>query len=613
MPAPVLAALTVLAAAYAAIAPPRRAFAILVGAIVLVPVQLTLPTGVTNALSVHVVVLIAVLGGLAWRTFAGRIPRTVWRATAPSLVWWVYLLVVVIVGIALTSPGLVVGNQLTKFSNIVEELAVLIAVTALARSDPQPRSFLRPLAVILLLSLSIAVIEHITGGSWGHWLFSHLNSQKGVQAASPLAERGGTLRVRAGAAYPLGFAWLSAALLPMLVVAVMRSRWRQVRMVLAGAAIALTIACIYWSYSRSALLGVVIALAVLGLAGRDRQVFGLVFLALVVGAVLIYGVPSIAHHFSSAVDTGSISVRQQRVPIVLGAVAGRPWTGLGLTGLDLVGLQGTDATYLLTYGEIGCVGLAALVAVLFVGMWSAGRGLFSHHRSDRLAAAALVGAAATVIASGFALDSLSLLDTGDMLWVFVGLATVLGERAMGTVRLRSVSPRWFAVPIAGGIVGALMLALAPVHHATTYVFSTLPNRQEAAAYNPVVTGNGLVDTACGAAEAQAAALPGIKLDCRNTFGAPGVGQLRVEAASAAAVRSDSAAVFGAITRAGVLDLRTVPVIAQSTGRPTALLTAPAWLAIFSGLLTLGTVPTRGRTVAIPAPRPPRAADLVQAG
>src|SRR5581483_8921140 len=167
--------------------------------------------------------------------------------------------------------------------------------------------------------------------------------------------------------------------------------------------IALTVACIYWSYSRSALLGIVIGLAVLGIAGRDRPTFALAFAALAIGAVVIYTVPSVAHHFSSTVDTGSISVRHQRVPMVLGAVAGRPWTGLGLTGLDLIGLQGADATYLLSYGEIGTVGLAALVALLVVGLWSSGRGLMSADREDRLSTAALLGGAVTIVASGFAL------------------------------------------------------------------------------------------------------------------------------------------------------------------------------------------------------------------
>src|SRR5205807_2421241 len=135
--------------------------------------------------------------------------------------------------------------------------------TALVRADLDAAWFLRPIAAVLLVSAGIAGIEHATASSWSHWLFQAVPAQQGNAAAEQLAIRAHTVRVRAGNEFPLGYAWVAAALLPIFTVVVMRrSRFRFA--LLAGGG-TLVVATIYWSFARSALAGVIVAIAVLGM------------------------------------------------------------------------------------------------------------------------------------------------------------------------------------------------------------------------------------------------------------------------------------------------------------------------------------------------------------
>src|SRR3954452_20459755 len=187
----------------------------------------------------------------------------------------------------------------------------------------------------------------------------------------------------------------------------------------------LVVSAIYWSYARSALFGVLVALIVTGLAARDRRVGIVVCAAVALGVTAFVFAPQLSHHFSTAVDQGSIDVREQRIPIVLEAVAHRPWTGLGLGGLLPLGLPSTDATYLLIYGEAGVAGLAGLIGLLGVAAFGVARGVAAQPRELRRAAAACLGGALAVVAAGLGFDSMALVGTADILWIAVGIGVAI--------------------------------------------------------------------------------------------------------------------------------------------------------------------------------------------
>lgn len=566
-----LAVATLVVAGVAAIAPLRLSFTLLLASIVLVPTSLTMPNGVTSLLEVHRVVLLGTLAGLLWR----HRRQGLWRLSPTALAFLLYLVVVLFTGIVAAPVVLDIGDQLTSYLGIVEQLLVLLTCTALVRADPDPVWYLRPLAGVLLVSAGIGGLEHLTGGSWSHWLFQAVPSQQGSPAASELARRAGTVRVRAGNEFPLGFAWVCAALLPaFLVVAVRLRRWR---LTMLSVGTALVVAAVYWSFARSAIIGVFAAVAVLGLLARDRRVGALVVVAAALGAVAYAAAPALSHHFSSSIDAGSISVRRQRIPLVLGAVSDHPWTGLGLTGLHSLGLQGTDATYLLTYGETGAGGLAALAGLLVVALIGVGRGALTQVRELRLAAAAMFAGVLALIVAGGAFDAMALLGTADVLWVLVAVGIAVSERSRGPVLLWAAPPLLPPIAAVAALVGVGFVILAPTHYAQQAQFSTLPLQRESGSYDPVDPGNTLVNTACAAASAQAHVMHGVSVSCRNLFAGPGVGEIRLEASSPRRVVRAVAEVGRAIRRAGVTALDPVPETPVMRGIPTAATTAPLWL------------------------------------
>ena len=570
--AALLAVATLAVAGVAARVSQRAAFSLLFASIVLVPASLSLPTGgVTSQLSVHRVVMLGVLAGLVWRHREARI----WRVTPIVLAFLVYLAVVLLTGVVFTPTVLDVGGQVATYVNIAEQLVVLVVCTALVRADPDSGWFLRPISAVLLLSAGIAAVEHATGGSWSHWLFQAVPAQQGAAAAAQLAVRAHTVRVRAGNEFPLGFAWVAAALLPVFAIVVMRwSRFRYAVLALGGA---LVVATIYWSYARSALVGVIVAVAVFGIFARDRRVSALVVVVAALGVAAFVMAPELSHHFSSSVDVGSVDVRQQRVPLVLDAVAGHRWTGLGLNGLESLGLQGVDSTYLLSYGVTGTTGLAALLGLLLVAALGVGRGALTRVRPVRITAAALTAGVVTLIVAGGAFDSMALNGTADVLWVLVAVGTVVAERELGAVSLRAVPPLLPPVATLGALAGIVVLYAAPAHYARQVQFSTLPVAQEAAFYDPVQPGNTLVNTVCEAAKSSVQRLNGVTISCRNTFSAPGVGILRIQASSVKKVTAATAIVGGVARDAGVRAFAAVPETPIIAGNPTIAVTAPAWV------------------------------------
>jgi hypothetical protein len=575
----VLALATLGLAGLAAWASHRAAFALLVGSIMLIPASLSLPTaGVTSLLTVHRVVILGALVGIVWR----HRRRDLFRATPTAFAFLLYLAIVLVTGIMLAPTVLNLSDQISTYLGIVEQAVVLVTCTALVRLDEQPAWFIKPLAAVLVISAGIAAIEHVTGNSWSHWLFRFAPSQQGNPAAAELAHRAGTVRVRAGNEYPLGFAWVAAALLPLFfVVAVRLPRWRVTALLLGSGVI---VASIYWSFARSAIVGLIVGVVVLGALARDRRVSALVVVAAALTLAAFVAAPELSQHFSSSIDQGSVDVRHQRIPIVLGAVADHPWTGLGLTGLQTVGLQGVDATYLLTYGVTGAVGLAALLGLLAVGFFGVVRGVLAELRESRLAAAAIAAGVVTFVAAGGAFDSMALNGTADVLWVLVAVGTVLAERSIGPVVLRPAPSLLPPVAALAALAGIGLFFAAPTNYSRQVQFSTLPVVQEAATYNPVQPGNTLVNTACGAARAQAAELSGVTLTCRDLFTAPGLGELRVQAGSADAVDKALKRIDDSIRRAGVRSIAPVPETPLTAGLPTAAVTSPAWLPVLAVML-----------------------------
>lgn len=588
MPAVGVALLAVALAAVAALARPRAAFAALVSATVLLPDTLALPTGLSALLTVHLLVTVAALGGVLWRTIAGRSRTAVWRPTAASLGVAAYLFVAVVVGVAFASGATPVIAGLDRAVDLLQQLGVLVAATALIREDGRPREFVAPVVIVLLVSTGVGLVEHVTGQSWGHFLFSKLPSQAGTAAATPLQIRGGQVRVRAGADFSLSYAWVLVALLPLLLTDIVRRASRSVAWIVPGGlAVTAVLLAVYWSGTRSALLGLAVVLLIAGgLSGRPRVTAAAVVF-LVVAVVAVVALPVLGQHFSFGIDQGSVNVRQQRIPEILQAVSGRPMAGLGLAGLSVVGLSAVDSTFLLVYGETGALGLAALLAAFLVVLVAVGRGLRARDADTRMLVAACLAGTLAVMASGLTLDSVDLPSVIDVLWELAAIGMVAGEVAVGPARLLRPVRTVSLATAAAGLVGGAVAFAAPTQHASTFTFLTLPPILDRTPGNPVTEGNTLIATSCGAVTAEAARLAGeLRVTCRNPYLAPGEGQLELWGSTPAAIRRAEPKLVAAAHRAGVQAFGMLAQTGSTAGRPTGLETLPASLAVFVAITVM---------------------------
>lgn len=566
--------------AVAGLCRPRWAFAAVLGATVLVPNVTALPYGAPDVLRAHLIAALAALAGLAWRTATGRTPTAIWRPTGPMLALAAYLLVAVIIGFGFAAAGVTVSPAVHRIVDLVQELPVLVACVALVREDGQPAGFAAPVSIVLLISVGIGLLEHATGSSWGQWLLNYDPGLGGTSAAQPLQLRAGVPRIRAGADYSVAYASVLVALLPMLLVAGVRwGGWRRIGCVVGGVA---TLLAVYWSGTRSAVLELAVGLLVVGLFSARRWLILTTIAVVVVAAIGIESVPQLAHHFSLNIDQGSVNSRTQRLQIVLGAVAGHPLTGLGLTSLSLVGLTGLDSTYTLVYGETGVLGLAALLAAFVVALISLLRGLATRDRDMGLTVAAAVSGVLAIIASGFALDSVDLPSVINVLWELASIGLVAAEMTRGPERLLRPLRSLGLAAVGAAAVGAVAMVTAPTQYAANYSFYTLSSFSQDGS-NLVSAGDIFISTACQAITDRVQRLhSGLQVtSCRNPYTAEGLGLLRLQAPTAGDISAAIPELSSAARRAGLWTFALATEQAPTAGRPSGWVTLPASLPLFA--------------------------------
>lgn len=603
MPAPAIVALTAALAAVAALARPRYAFAAVVAATVLFPDTLALPTAVSPILTIHLVVTVAALGGLAWRTAEGLIPASVWRPTGASIGLAAYLVVALLVGIAAAAPDVSVSAQLTRAVDLVQQLLVLIVCTGLVREDGRTRAFVAPFAAVLLASAGIGILEHVTGGSWGHYLFSHLPSQSQTPAAAPLQLRDGAVRARGGADFALSYAAVLVAMLSVLTVAAVRARGIRRLLWLGGGAVVLL--AIYWSGTRSVLVAFLVMIVLLAVFSRDRRVILAVGAAVVVTLAGFAVVTAVAQHFSVSVDAGSVAVREQRLPIVLQAVSARPFTGLGLSGLSALGVKAVDSSYLLVYGETGALGLAALIGALVAAFASVARGLWTRDRDQRLLIAAVIAGMFSIVVSAVALDAIDLPSVINVFWELAAIGLVAADQALRPARLVRRSVVLLAGVVSAAAIGGAAAVAAPNHVAQSYSFQTLNPITDVGSGDLVITGNQLIASVCGTFQAAEPQLrPGVVISCRNPYTASGEGELRIQVPNRSYLKPTLATLGKVLARSGLHLFGVRPTTPLQTGRPSGLLTLPAALPVGLLIALLGVPLNRRERSAGPWPPAP---------
>jgi hypothetical protein len=549
---------------------PDRALLLLAAVVVLLPASLQLPNGVTPLPTATRLTALAIGINLlqrgGWRLL---------RATPLHRAAGVYAGITLLTGVLLAPAERPLGATASSWLALVDPLLVGLVGLGCVRVAGS-RAALRALAVVALVAVAAGVLEHATGSPLSRFLIR----------TDGLEQRSGTTRIRVGSDFALAFAWTLAALLPFVVVLLRR---RVVGVVL-GLGTGLLVE--YWTFSRSVPLGLALGLLVLVVALRDARLAALLLAAALVLGIVADGTPAVRARFSAAVDQGAINVRSERAPQVLDAASRRPVIGLGLGGVALLGIGETDESFLLSYAELGVLGLVAQLVLLGCGLVLCGRGVRGPPSPARSAAAASLAGALVLTLAALAFDAFSIRGTAALLGLLLGVGAAAAEQVAGPAPIARPSRdlpalRVLAVGLAAA-AGMLVSLSWPSHVALTAQFATLSPAALAEDYDRVDEGRRLIATACAVATAPQ---PGLTVRCSDSNLAAGVGGLRLEGGSTADLFASLTALVNRVrTQTAVHGMSAVPDHQLIRSVPTPAGTAPWSFGLLAALLAL-LVPT----------------------
>lgn len=575
----VIVVVTFGAAAAVALAPVRRGLPILAGAILLVPASLVVPNGVSGLPTVVRVVLLATALATVVAAARGRLTPGALRPTPIHALALAIPLVALVVGVGFGLPLAPLREAASAWFRFLDGAIVLVVVVALARASDDLRRVRWAVTAIVLIAATIGVAEHVTGASWGRFLFSELPSQQATDAASPLGFRGGRVRVRAGAEFALEFGWLLVALLPMALVGLgdLARRWRWLAPVL----VALPLAAIFWTYARTALAATLPVLVLSALLVRERWHVTTGGVIVAGAMVAVVTTPAVLIRHALRADVGSIEVRVDRLPEILALASTRPFAGLGLGSLTALGYPVADSSYLSTYAEVGAIGLAVLVTAVVVVTGAVVRGAVApRSEAQRTAGAAAAGLVA-LAGSALTYDTFHLGASAATFWLLAGIGLAAAERAGRPVAWPAA--RWgrrLAVPVAAAAVGFVGAAVAPVVWVGNYTFTTLPTELETRFHTQDHIGRPLVGSVCGLVEVNGGRIGDTWIDCYREISAEGVGRLHVVGPHAGAVVAGVRGLGIQVAEGvGIGSFRVYPDAEIAPSLPTVIRTAPAWAAV----------------------------------
>jgi O-antigen ligase len=584
---------------------PTVVLGLLITSMMLVPATLIAPHILTSYATVNHALVAAAGVRLAVMAKQGGWGR-LFRATPLHLALALLVVTWVADGLAFAPPTGIPDVALERLLNLAFVAGFYVVCLALCRLIDNPSFVMRTLVVTFAISAVIAVLEHVSGRAYGETLFNFAHQPGTTTAAHVLETRAGHARVRSSAEFALAYAWLAVMLLPFITMAAMRTRrwWSGLPL------LALTFAVVYWTYARSAAAAIPVVLVLVAIATRERRMFRLAGAGILVSAGLYLFDPAIRHHLSLHTDVGSVGVRFQRFPLILDAVSHHPFLGLGIGGLQTIGVPVTDNFYLYSYGDTGAVGAAILVAFCLVALIQAARGVrLTDPRRASVVAACLVGFVAFLV-SGVIEDSLLLSQPAELAMLLLALATATSEPELGLAPM----PRWSFRRVlffgaTGSVIGVGAFLLAPVTVSQQRQFSTVSPWRTIGRYDAVTSGRLLIATVCQVASDIQPSLRGVHITCLDDFGPAGVGTLRISSPTTRQTLGAYATLATTLRQVSYLAaFQTLPTGPPISARSSFWTTAPASGAAFG--LAIGFIaplPLRRRRPALRLPPPSAAA------
>jgi hypothetical protein len=554
----------------------RIAALTLLGTTILVPDDLVVPYG-PHSLFVGRLILWATCLGMIMRVSDGEIRSSSLRPGRVHLVLAGFVLVAYVVGVTWAPWPASPKESFERWLGLFDQLLFLWCAVAFVRVLGV-RWVATRLVALVAISASIGVAERFDHHSYARWWFEH-SIRLSQSSAGPLEHRGHSSRVRAAAEFALEFGWVTTTMIPLACAVALQTK-RRLAMVVPP----LLAAAVVFSVSRSALGGMAVgALAFIVLNRFERRSVLLVVLGAALAACLYFAFPTIHGEFAAA-NPDSANSRTRRAQLAGSSVLQHPATGLGLGGVQALGLQGFDSSYVLFYATLGVVGVVGLGTILLTPVAVVSLGAARDHTPDRIFGAAAAAGLVAAIMSASAYDALSGPTSSWALWLLAALGIVAAEKVAGP---RPISPGGrlsafrLCVPVVGVVIGLIWAASVSPRSVVMSDFVTTNPEAPGTIAGP---GQIAVNTVCETARLQLHDQP-VRVLCRHgPERGTTTGYLEIAAADPRTVDS-ALKTFDEIAVRIVSPYRRV-VIGTSRARSMPARTAPLWLGLVGGILVL---------------------------
>lgn len=582
-----IAAVLIGLAAAVAILPSRTGLTITLITLLVIPSPIVIPNPVSSLASASYMVTLALLIRLIFEVRAGQLRRSIFAVTPLHTLLLAYLLSEFLFGIVNNKSNVAFSTQFDGFITRVQFVVVFITVLAAVRAHGS-RALVKPLVVSLAFTTTIALYEYYSKQSFWHHLAPYLADQQKFNFARVLEPRANGVRVRGSSEFAVEFAWYTAALIPV-GMAYLFDRKRGTYLIsISGAAVA---GAIYWSGTRSVLIGLVVALVGFWAISRSPKAGSLATLALIGGIAIGFASPTVQHHFSSEINSGSIQIRGQRNSHAAEVIADTPFTGLGIKSETTVGLKATDADVVAYYVQVGALGTLVFLLMILGAILAAIRVARVPDPRDRTLGAAFAAGALVIAASSSSLDAFALGQTSSLFFVFVAGALVISEEHLGPIQLPRQGKLWrYLLPLIGGLVGSIVYVVAPTHATVQQTVFTVGVTNEGED-SPLQLGEQLLGSICTAAHAVPLP-PHSSVECTELAGVDAVGRIVVRSDSLSSAKAVAAEIARDTQALGYLQTKILTTKETAGDKDTYARVAPL-VGLVLGALAAISIPTGG--------------------
>ncbi|MGH2795243.1 MAG: O-antigen ligase family protein, partial [Actinomycetota bacterium] len=341
-----------------------------------------------------------------------------------------------------------------------------------------------------------------------------------------------------------------------------------------------------WTYARSAYVGVAAAAVLLLVVSRlDRRILAYIGVGAIVGLTFAVGTNAYDRTFASSDTAGSTLVREERLPFILASAAENPFVGKGLASVSASGIRTTDSLFLLTYAEIGAIGVAGLSLLLVSTLVWLAPGLRAPP-PDRLLAGATLCGGMLGIASGAFVDSFAVSGLARTFWLTAAIGVVVAERVPRRSAMRRPQIlRRALLPVAGVAAGLVVLAVAPTEASATLRYTTRSPSSDVVSRAPSPFADQvLVNTTCAIIEARTSSFD-FAAQCYDLQSEVGMAEVRFAA-------PDRVKLQRAIVVAATVVRRQFPGVTFFVYQPSRIVRAtlvriaPVWLGIVGAAVAL---------------------------